>query len=321
MSTARWAKYKDWSGIVIRGEVPFVAPPDSLRHMHRAVWLTSQLEGAHFGTVQSYDGAGISAGLLHNVAVLPKSMDQGDLWQLVGEIIRVSERGDYRGNYGPVRLSDRLLNKRWVVREDGVLRHVDTGLSIKGYDIRNEIAPPGGVVPRKGDYYGRAVAWAQLFHEAFADPATHGVQVEHAVRWLSRGQRDLELTAYLAFLRRGEVPLAFARSRNLRLDSAIGLMSDALLPEVDLAMCVYHAFSVNGPAPAATALRAALRGLPPAEKFARTLIRKLGKSTYGAWQDEPGEGTRSRYDRTRRAVWGSSLWDSAMAKALMPRDL
>lgn len=313
MSQIRWVQYNEWSGVMIRGDVPFVGPPDVSRHMHRAVWLTSQLEGAHWGTVQSYDGAGISAGLLHNVAVLPRSMSQGDLW---AQLKMIFDAADARGNAlrsaATNRLRDRLIDNRWAVREDGVLRNVDTGIAVKAVDIRNEIAPPGGKVPRKGPQFERASHWAQLFHDTFADPENRLAQVEFAVRWLARGQGELELTAYRMF---GDV----------RLDSAIGVLADALPPAVELAMCVYHSFSVNGPAPAANALRAALAAQDPKkpdpETFAKRLIRGLGKSTFGRWHDEPGDGGRSRYDKTRRAVWGSQLWQTALSKALMPRDL
>lgn len=316
MSQPRWIKYNEWSGVVIRGAVPFVGPPDVSRHMHRAVWLTSQLEGAHWGTVQSYDGAGISAGLLHNVAVLPRSMSQGDLWAQLKMIFDAVDQAGYVGTRAADKLRERLRDQRWVVREDGVLRHLDTGAAVKAQQIRNEISPPNGQVPRTGPFFDRACHWATLFHDTFSDPANRLAQVEFAVRWLARGQNDLEMQAYRLFTRRTGMST---------LDSPVGIPSGALEPAAELALCVYHSFSVNGPAPAATALRAALATQDPKSpdpvKFAKRLIRALGKSTFGRWHDEPGDGSRSRYDRTRKAVWGSQLWALDLSKALMPRDL
>ncbi len=47
------------------------------RHIWRGLWLTAMAEGGgKFGAVQSYDGAGISAGLEHKIGVYPRSMKQ-----------------------------------------------------------------------------------------------------------------------------------------------------------------------------------------------------------------------------------------------------
>jgi hypothetical protein len=101
------------------------------------------------------------------------------------------------------------------------------------------------------------------------------------------------------------------------------LTTSDLSDEQDLAMCIYHSHSVNGPAPARTALKAALAKAPArTDQFPATLVRLLGTSRYGRWHDEPGE-KNNRYDRTRGAARKSGLWDARhFAKGgIMPVDL
>ena len=91
--TVRWKSLKGgagaskrlWSGPHVAGVTPFEAPLDPESHAQRAVWLSSQLEAPSWGSVQGYDGCGMSAGLLHNTAVLPNGGRpvQGRLWSLV----------------------------------------------------------------------------------------------------------------------------------------------------------------------------------------------------------------------------------------------
>ena len=299
--------YKTYSGCLVRGVRPFAAPADVELHLDRAVWLAAQLEGPKFGTVQSYDGCGISAGLLHNIAVLPKSLEQGSLFALLRRMI-VST-----ANLPSVPLDalvHALAEVGWAVAHDGKLR-TSSGVLVSGAAIRNEFAPPNGKVPNKtGADWAKAARWAAIFHEAFADPLTERGQIDYAIEWLAAGNRADELAVYRRFIPQPT------------LDSAVALRSRRLPPEVDFAMCVYHAFSVNAPAPAATALKSVATETDP-RRFAKKLIRKLGTSTYGAWKDEPGDGG-NRYDKTRLAaqrLGNLDLWPSGMMNELMPRDL
>ena len=66
--SVRFVSYRDRDtdavkgmGFVVRGG-PEVQPPRVDKHMGRAFWLLSKLEAANWGTVQNYDGAGMSAG-------------------------------------------------------------------------------------------------------------------------------------------------------------------------------------------------------------------------------------------------------------------
>lgn len=298
----RWIQFGEYSGLLINdGILVEQSHFDLTQHMHRAVWLTSQIEAPRFGLVQSYDGAGISGGLLHNVAVLPKSLEQGDLFQLVA---RMSHTATY-----PIvtRFFGDLVMK---ITPDGKVRY-GSGVEVPGMTLRNIVAPPGGKVPRKGADYDAALRAATVFNRLFADPTGFRAQIDFAVDWLARGKAVVEQAVYAKYV-------------NGYPGTPIGIPAGYLSPVFDLAMCVYHSFSVNAPTPAAIALTAALKtaalkagDLPT---FSAGLIRKLGTTKFGRWTDEPGDGS-NRYDRTRRAVWKSGIWPTDMVTKLMPKDL
>jgi len=303
MPKIRWFEFKAYSGIAITGDEP-VTIMDRGLHMDRAVWLTSQLEAPKYGSVQGYDGAGISGGLLHNVAVLPKTMEQGDLWKLVRRALDAVAlvKGD------PPAISALLAANFWTITPDGILR-TTAGVKVSGQAIRDVVSPPNGRVPKSGAQYSQALAWAGALSALFSSrPEAKLAQKVYAAEWLAQGRSVVELPVYWAF------------TGNLAVDSPIGLPAASLPAEVDLAMCVYHSFSVNAPAPAAKALEGVTVNPANPVSFGTTLIRRLGKTAFGRWTDEPGDGN-NRYDRTRRAVWKSDLWDSAMVRRLMPRDL
>lgn len=298
----RWVTYKNYSGYIVDGgPIVELSPTEKNLHVMRAVWLTSRLEGSHFGTVQGYDGAGMSAGLLHNIAVFPRTLEQGSFFALLARVMTASPADAEE-------VREALGMQGWQVGRDGVLRNVE-GVKVSGREIRNEFSGPEGKVPRRGSERQRA--WAERFHRLFAAQGAHLAQIDYAAEWLAAGYGSTELDIYKRF------------TLQPSLDSFIGLPSVRLPPEIDIAMCVYHAFSVNAPAIAKGCLDAALplRINEKAIDFAKRLIRKLGAKKYAAWQDEPGEGGRSRYDKTRRAVWSSPFWDTGLARELMPVDL
>lgn len=306
-----WYQHNGYSGLMLRGTVPIqmadFAPLDGVKpvnHMDRAVWLTSQVEAPKWGTIQSYDGAAMSAGLLHNVSVLPSTMSQGDMFGLLGKIF---DYADAKGavNIPVANMKQSLQAKGWMVGKDGVLRNA-AGVSVSGQAIRDEFTPPDGKVPQQSPQYDQASRWATLFHDLFSDPGTRRAQIDFAATWLARGQSPTEMSIYQKY-----VP---------GLDSPIHLPAASLPPSVDLAMCVYHSFSVNAPAPAVDCLMHARDSTATADDFATSLIRRLGTRAFGKWTDQPGDGD-DRYDRTRKAVWSSGIWDTALAQKLMPTDL
>ena len=87
--------------------------------------------------------------------------------------------------------------------------------------------------------------------------------------------------------------------------------------EEDLAMCMYHSHSVNGPAPARTVLNNVLKRRNRGEDFARLLIWSLGTKKFGRW-------ITHRYPRTRSKALQSGLWPRRFfvgKGAIMPKIL
>lgn len=305
MGIPTWVQYKAYSGIKIAGTVEFVQPLTTL-HMERAVWLTSRLEAPRWGSIQSYDGAGMSGGLLHNIAVQPRSMEQGSLFALLRAIVDDSESMDASATGAVWDMETAFHGMEWKLAPDGKLRRSD-GTLVPGKEIRETFTPPNGQVPRRGREYNIARVWAERFHALLSSQSTFRAQSRYAALWLASGNKVMELDVYRKYV-------------SPALDSMISVSSPSLPAEIDLAMCVYHSFSVNGPAPAQAELRNAMPLLDKPEKFAARLIRNLGTSTYGRWKDDPDD-KKSRYDATRLAVWRCNWWPTDLAKRLMPKDL
>jgi hypothetical protein len=313
MTSVLWRQYKEFSGCLVRGTDPIV-PQDPTKHMSCAAWLTAEAEAPSYGFIQSYDGAGLSAGLLHNILVFPRTLEQGDLGLLVRRILdALPLEATMTATGGVMNFESSLktwlaadLSKRgWTLAHDGKFRTV-AGKLVGGADLRNWVAPPDGKVPQAGDDWNRASLMADWFHRLFAHPAGRKTQEDFAIEWLARGNRTAELDVYRAFTGHAD------------LDSAIGLPVASLPSEVHVAMCVYHSFSVNSPAVAAKCLANASKS-PAAAPFAKSLIRELGTHGRDVWRDQPGDGN-DRYDRTRVALWGrADLFPGG--RDLMPRDL
>lgn len=303
MTNVLWRQYKSYSGCLVRGVQP-IKIQDPTKHMSCAAWLTSEAEGPSYGYVQSYDGAGISAGLLHNVLVLPKDLSQGDLGALVRRLLDAMHSDDAAA----AAMHDELGSKNWTLSQDGKFRKVD-GRLVPGAEMRNWAAPVDGVVPRSGAHWEQAKKVATLFHDLFAHYKGFKVQEDFAIAWLARGNRTAELAVYRHF------------SRQPDLDSFIALPVAAIPAPVHIAMSVYHSFSANSPKIAGECLARASSKLSSAEAdgFAKNLITELGTHGRDAWHDVPGDGN-NRYDRTRVALWGrEDLFPGG--HDIMPRDL
>ena len=80
--------FKTFAGIKIQGEQAVGVPtaPDAERHIARAFCLTARMEAPTWGSVQSYDNAGISGGPLHWIAHYPSTGEQGPLFPLLRTI-------------------------------------------------------------------------------------------------------------------------------------------------------------------------------------------------------------------------------------------
>lgn len=307
-------KFRDYSGFVIRGTTSI--PADALDmnlHLHRAFLLTAKIEsGATFGTVMNYDGTAMTAGLHQAIAVYPKLLApsagagenaQGSLWRMLRLIELVP---------GPCPPRDKLwkmlADKGWFIDASGTLRTTATGALVSGVSIREAFTGPDGQVATKGEAKKEAEGWVQAFADLFAHPATFQVQIEYGLehitkavlRWRVEG-RTLQESVYGGRL----------ITKVTRAD---------LGDELDLAMAMFWSHSVNAPSKAQRLLETAAKIDPVGTaRFPARLIKTLGETTFGRWDDdEPG----GRYQRTRSVamkLWPPELFDGP--KAIYPKNL
>jgi len=290
MTNVGWRKFGEYSGCKIDG-VAAVPKPTTMLHMERAYYLTAMIEAPTYGAVQSYDGAAMSGGPLHNIAVYPKGMTQGSVFQLLRAIEVGAPRSDALHQ-----LWSMYTQLDWVVTQDGLLRSTKTGQPVDGTLIRDTFTPIAGKVPQTGPQWDAASRWAVAHHNVFADPLTYAAQKDFAIGWLLSSQRALESTFY-----QGADP------------KQIDVGAKGLSMQEDLAMAVYHCYSVNGPAPARDDLIAALKVSHRGYPFANALIQQLSATAFGNWEN--------RYTRTRNAAMNSGLWPKELfagAGALFP---
>jgi hypothetical protein len=307
MPEAEYVRFKDGAGFIVRGSTPVDRPSPGDGHMRRSFYIISQLESPRWGGVQNYDKAGMSAGPLHVTAVLPTPQKQGKLWELVSMLfVHCAHESK-----AVQRLQQAIDIENWVVTQTGAIVHRKTGKRIEFEVLRTRLSAAGGQVPVAGPKYDSAKHWAMLFHEAFADPCTYRTQELYTIQWLARGQQTVELSAYSKYM-----PSAVGKR------DAYNYVQYATQQELghdlDLAMIVYHAFSVNGPAQALAALRSALLS-KTADLFAASLIKNLGTTSYGKWRDTLDN--KNRYDKTRLACLSSGYWDEDRLHALMPENI
>ena len=333
MTDVKWKSYRSFSGPVIVGTHIVGVPTgqQALQHVERAYWLTTAVEtGGKVGSIMAADGTGMTAGLDQHIAVYPRELahkedgnaanDQGSLWQLMRRLETVN--GDESYQEAVNCLWGMLKAMGWYISQDGHLRYLEADtvqlkgkkVSVKagdfvfGYNIREAFTPNEGKVPSKGAEWEQSKNWALAFHDVTAHDYGIKAQVafgcEHLVE--RTGKRTEYKTAY------GQEVTALT----------VGV--DGWTEELDLSMSMCQAHSVNAPAIAKKLLAQALKKCNPRKNpndFAKLLIRLLGTSSYGRWDDDIKYG---RYQRTRSEARKSGLWPRSFfdgSNAIMPKDL
>lgn len=337
---ASWRQYNTYSGPVILG-VDQIDVPKSDRamfHVDRAYWLTTMVEsGGKLGAIMAADGTAMTAGLDQHIAVYPKELsdedynatdDQGGLWQLLRQLETVRSSLSYQQAVN--NLWTKLKEAGWYVAQDGTLRYLaDTevsfngsggkrlkakaGTPVFGAHIRDTFTPVAGHVPKSGKLWDQAVEWASLFHALTSHVGGEAAQIAFGVDHLVKRTKTRVIAVTGGKLE--DVGYGGHEVTSLQLGTDWS-------EELDLAMCVYQAHSVNAPAVANTCLGKARQkaGQNPS-KFARLLIEQLGNSEYGRWSDDNPYG---RYQRTRSAARESGLWSRGLfdgTSALMPKNV
>lgn len=299
--------FGNYAGVRIKGTVPIYIDTNNIYHLDRAEWLTAQVEcGGKFGSVQNYDGTGMTAGLHQAIAVYPKMAKQGPLFRLLQAIQGVTTEANRPA------LFDAIQDREWELA-DNVLCYAGMSVAVSRVEIRNEFTGNKlGLMPVRGSGRERAERWTRLFHKCFIDPVTFSAQKEAGIEWIeSRTKNKLYKSE---------------KFKNKTIETAIYdgmdiayVEIDEIMIEKDLALAVYWSHSVNAPAIAFRRLCKAADEANPIDKpreFAKALIRRLGKAQYGRWHHSVKNG---RYQRTRRAalkLWPKELFTGK--GAIMP---
>lgn len=329
----KWIEFRSYSGPVINAGTP-IGPPRA-GHASRAYWLTTKVEtGGTLGKVMAYDGTCMTAGPDQHIAVYPKELveedwraedDQGSLWSLLARLLRTRGSDSQLDAHFDALLAE-LASDGFRVGPDGRLVYMaDRQVTVKGKVLQAKAGdlahgnvvrdtytgPSAGKVPSSGPHWEKAKKWALLWHRITVHPATRQIQLDYGIDHLVKRTQARKIAGL------GTVESVLYGPQNV-------MSANGLDPALDLAACVYHAHSVNGPSPAVRALADAERAHPRAkdpEAFARDLLARLGNNGYGRWDDDVKNG---RWQRTRSHAMASGLWPAELfsgPRAVMPLDL
>jgi len=311
-----------YSGPVIYGN-DIIDPPDSryLNHVGRAFWLTGQVEtGNRLGSVMMADGTGFTIGIDQHIAVYPRELaaedfdatdDQGGAWALLA---------DLETAFAPVgMLWEALRRQGWYVAPGGTLRWLESGkVKVKnrwieyqegdlvhGALIRDEMTPTRGVVTKGSPDWERSRGWAELLHTLTRAPKSRDAQVAFGVKHLCHRVRTRKLR--LSDRRRR---VTFQKAVYGDAGDIATLRSETLTPHMDLALCVFHSYTVNAPSVAFRLIIEVLKTNPDYSgansdgmvqpKFALDLLTRLKTKRYGRWN--------KRWERTRKAALAVGWW-------------
>lgn len=322
-----------FSGLRINGKIPMeVGSRFENDHFSRASWLTAEVEsGGMFGTVISYDGTGITAGIHQAIAVFPKALDdnnkendQGPLWDL---LMMLSEYWP-SVNSNLITATERswpsfssFLHANGIKVEDSRAKDPKTNKILSGLELRDIlVGSPDGVFPLDfGKKRERAERIIVDFHKLFSSKWTFEIQerfgIEHFNKHETRRLSFCKNKKYFVlplceFLNR--IPLITGSDfRKLSFEEYC----------LDLAMCVYLSNSVNAPSYAFKVLCKVIDSIDISNYyyFSKALISALGNTSFGRWDDDLKDG---RYQRTRivaKLKWPAELFDGK--QAIMPKDL
>lgn len=315
-----------YSGPVIYGTNAIKFPKNPL-HVGRAYWLTGQTEtGNKMGSVMMADGTAFTIGIDQHIAVYPKELasedfnaadDQGGAWLLLATI---------EVAHGPIsRLWKALEGEGWYIAPDGSLRWIGNGEAkvrnrwmehqggdlVHGAVIRDTITPTGGIVARDSEEWWTAKKWAELFYFLTAHESTWVVQQQFGINHLIHRvrTRKLRLAEHRRKATMQQAVYGDTDVGSIHLRTTIG-------NELDLALCIFHSYTVNAPSVAFKILERSIisTGWHPSNMgkeaytipFARDLLHRIKMSKYGRWD--------KRWVRTRKAAMDVGWWPDELFK-------
>lgn len=294
--------FKKYSGYRIRGKCP-IEETRMFKHLDNASKLTSMVEsGGKYGTVISYDGTGMTAGIHQAIAVYPKASStkkgQGPLWKLLARMMSINP-----GILEFINILEILHGQNLMLNSDGVVRDTLNGERVTGDRIRKAFGTPNGVLSNNAEDRTRAQSLARLFHELFSNPLTFGIQQEFGKLHFIKSARRHKMR-FSSKLRNKELTIHKGVYSTITRMDITALNSDNMPIQLDIAMSFFWSYYVNAPSMAVKKLcqvydRYDRRDKKWHKRFPKALIKKLGTSSYGRWDDDIDSG---RYQRTRNAM-------------------
>lgn len=281
--------FNSYSGYRCSGTVPLGdCLSDSI--MDLASWLTAQVEsGGMFGTIISYDGTGVTAGIHQAVAVFPKTLTQGPLWELLDKCRTVCPDG-----FDELR-KVALDPFGWELKNGKLTRN---GTIVTGKEIRKIYSgSENGVLPNSLAIQKTCEGIILAFHEFFINPLTFPVQ-------LAFGEKEFEV----------QLKKKLRFSKNYVEQSLYDIFPQIRTydkkDELSLALSLYLSHSVNAPGQALVEMGRIIDRLKwdsqnpmHMEYFAKQTVYVLGNSSYGRWNYTISNG---RYGRSR--TFAMKLW-------------
>jgi hypothetical protein len=306
-SKKQWKEYTGYLAVpAFRREVLLprdkYGNPDKCSALDILVYAIARLEGPVWGAVQNYDGVGMSAGILHNIAV-QRNGQQGSL----GPLLRRMEISLTQSTAGQ-HLWEFLRNDKIYVAQDGKFRDTTDGSIVKGPRLLTCLSGhPKGKPSTKSELAKSKLA-AETFSRAFCYAEEE--QRSYALDWVLKSYQDEENFLLYRLLGGGYAPLEDKQIAPLQawLMLPHHLEEYALLKgqptgNALMALLTYHAYSVNAPGMAKKIMDRVLyvaRWDDEPKDLSKKLIRAFGTTKYGKWADTP-DGA-NRYDRTRKVL-------------------
>lgn len=316
-------KNPKYAGFRIKGSVP-MSKENRDTHIKRASWLTAMVESnGVFGSVMNFDGTGMTAGIHQAIAVYPRELinpdgkaknDQGPLWKLLNRLSDIVP-----GH----KIWRKIERAGWYIAQDNTLRFIDTGKYVDGFAIREEFnGSKDGVVPLRGKDRNSSEHWIIICHDLMSNEKTFLAQEKFGEEHFVKRAKRVKLRFSKNFKEYTIDRLIYRNFNHIT-------HADFSLSEMDLAMCMFWNYTVNAPSQALKIMCKVsdyVFGYGhaisfPEDLFSEKLIRSLGTSSWGRWDDDIKNG---RYQRTRKYAMMSGFWPKKLfvgKNAIMPVDL
>jgi hypothetical protein len=321
--------YKSYTGYMAIGSIRAGLGDELMEYPHMFNGLdclmdvVAGVECPFWGTVQNYDGVGMSAGILHNIAVM-RDGTQGSLGPLLRQI---ELAGSDLDNYEPgirarIELWNFLSNHGTYVAQDGKFRDTTTGVLTPGPRLRQILSGHTTGKASTSAELAKARRAAELFGEVFEH--FHDAQKAYALQWMFNSNiHDENQATLLAAGHKDHLALRGVRDLvDAFWNKKINNLTEDEKPAMQ-AMVMYHSHSVNAPGKAINVLQRVM-ARPQYKRenwkdgtglaFCKDLIKTLATTKYGAWHDT-ADGA-NRYDRTRKHMLDHPYFD----ETLMPKD-